>query len=136
MPTFAKPAYVWSGTEWVPVGPQIGAIATRWIKTAVGGETTLSGLDDNGLTLSYTPTFEQVYLNGVLLIRSEDYIATTGTSITSLTALAVDDVIQIITLDVTSIDNTYTQTQVDSAIDNAIDNAVDNIINPFFLAGM
>ena len=128
MPTFAKPAYVWDGSEWIPIGPQVGGVQTRWIYTATGGETSLSGTDDNGLSLSYTPGFEQVYLNGVLLIKDDDYTATTGTSITGLTALSVNDIIQIITLDVTSVDNTYTQSQVDAK--------VDGIIHPFFLAGI
>jgi hypothetical protein len=38
---------------------------------------------------------EQVYLNGILLVRSLDYTATNGTSITGLTALAADDFVQI-----------------------------------------
>jgi hypothetical protein len=40
---------------------------------------------------------EQVYLNGVLLVRTTDYTATTGTSITALAALAASDVLEIIT---------------------------------------
>jgi hypothetical protein len=47
--------------------------------------------------LSYIPGKEQVYLNGVLLVRTTDYTATSGTSITSLAALAADDVVDIIT---------------------------------------
>jgi hypothetical protein len=62
-----------------------------------GGETELTGLDEYGNTLSYIPGKEQVYLNGVLLVRTTDYTATSGTSITSLAALAADDVVDIIT---------------------------------------
>ena len=66
-----------------------------WRKTAVGGETSLSGYDNASQALSYTPGQEQVYLNGILLVRGSDYTATNGTSITGLTALVVDDFIQI-----------------------------------------
>jgi len=66
-----------------------------WRKTAVGGETSLSGYDNATQALSYTPGQEQVYLNGILLVRGSDYTATNGTSITGLTALVVDDFIQI-----------------------------------------
>ena len=66
-----------------------------WRKTAAGGETSLSGYDNASQALSYTPGQEQVYLNGILLVRGSDYTATNGTSITSLTALAVDDFVQI-----------------------------------------
>ena len=68
----------------------------RWKKTAVGGETTLSGADDNGTILAYTPGYEEVYKNGALLVRGTDYVATTGSSITGLSALSAGNVIQII----------------------------------------
>jgi hypothetical protein len=66
-----------------------------WRKTAAGSETSLSGYDNASQALSYTPGQEQVYLNGILLVRGSDYTATNGTSITGLTALAVDDFVQI-----------------------------------------
>lgn len=66
-----------------------------WRKTAAGGETSLSGYDNASQALSYTPGQEQVYLNGILLVRGSDYTATNGTSITGLTALAADDFVQI-----------------------------------------
>lgn len=66
-----------------------------WRKTATGGETSLSGYDNASQALSYTPGQEQVYLNGILLVRGSDYTATNGTSITGLTALAADDFVQV-----------------------------------------
>jgi hypothetical protein len=66
-----------------------------WRKTAAGSETSLSGYDNNNQALSYTPGQEQVYLNGILLVRGEDYTATNGTSITNLSALAANDYVQI-----------------------------------------
>lgn len=66
-----------------------------WRKTMSGGETSLSGYDNASQPLSYTPGQEQVYLNGILLVREDDYTATNGTSITGLTALAASDFVQI-----------------------------------------
>jgi hypothetical protein len=66
-----------------------------WRKTAAGAETSLSGYDNASQALSYTPGQEQVYLNGILLVRGDDYTATNGTSITGLSALAENDFIQI-----------------------------------------
>ena len=40
--------------------------------------------------------FRSVYLNGILLVRGDDYTATNGTSITGLTALAASDYVQIV----------------------------------------
>lgn len=66
-----------------------------WRKTAAGGETSLSGYDNASQALSYTPGQEQVYLNGILLVRGDDYTATNGTSITGLAALSENDFVQI-----------------------------------------
>lgn len=66
-----------------------------WRKTMSGGETSLSGYDNASQALSYTPGQEQVYLNGILLVRGDDYTATNGTSVTGLSALAASDFVQI-----------------------------------------
>ena len=110
MPT-SRPVYVYSGSEWIPIGPQISSVITRWTKTAAGSETSLSGADDSSRTLAYSVGYEQVYLNGVLLVRNSDYTASTGTSITGLTALTINDIVEIIILDVTAVEDTYTQAQ-------------------------
>ena len=110
MPT-SRPVYVYSGSEWIPIGPQISSVITRWTKTATGSETSLSGADDSSRTLAYSVGYEQVYLNGVLLVRNSDYTASTGTSITGLTALTINDIVDIIILDVTAVEDTYTQSQ-------------------------
>jgi hypothetical protein len=110
MPTFnttdPKPGYVYdSATDtWFPlVGIAPASQVDRWTKTAAGGETSLSGNDDNAVSLSYTAGTEQVYLNGVLLVRGQDYTATNGTTITALTALAASDVAEVVTFNPSNI---------------------------------
>ena len=49
--------------------------------TADNNQTTFTGADDNGSTLSYVPGGLQAYLNGILLVNNIDYTATDGTSI-------------------------------------------------------
>jgi len=66
-----------------------------WRYTAVGGETTLTGVDSTGTSLYYYPNQEQVFLNGVLLVRGVDYTAISGTSITGLAALVAGDTVQV-----------------------------------------
>ena len=110
MPTFnttdPKPGYVYdsSNDTWYPlVGIAPATQVDRWTKTAAGGETSLSGNDDNAVSLSYTSGTEQVYLNGVLLVRGQDYTATNGTTITGLTALAASDVAEVVTFNPSNI---------------------------------
>ena len=93
--TSAAAMYAWSGSAWASISST--AAIYRYRYTATGGETSKSGADDNGLTLSYIAGKEQVYLNGVLLVRTTDYNATSGTSITGLSALAAGDILEIIT---------------------------------------
>ena len=87
--------FAWTGSAWGSISSTADIYRFRF--TAAGGETSESGLDDNGLTLAYIPGKEQVYLNGVLLARTSDYTATNGTSISSLAALAAGDILEIIT---------------------------------------
>lgn len=85
---------VYNGASWQDALPNVSIV--RWKRTAIGGETTLVGLDDNNVTLTYTQEFEQVYLNGVLLTRGVDYTATNGNSITGLAALTAGDVVEVL----------------------------------------
>jgi hypothetical protein len=71
---------------------------TTWRKAASGGETSLTGTDDFSTTLAYTVGQEQVFINGVLLERGVDYTATTGSSITGLTALVASDIATVISV--------------------------------------
>jgi len=87
--------YAWTGSEWGSISSTADIYRYRF--TASGGETTISGVDANGLTLSYIPGKEQVYLNGVLLARTSDYTASNGSSITSLAALTAGDILEVIT---------------------------------------
>jgi hypothetical protein len=87
--------YAWTGSAWGSISSTADIYRFRY--TAAGGETSVSGADANGLTLAYIPGKEQVYLNGVLLARTSDYTATSGSTITSLAALAASDIVEIIT---------------------------------------
>jgi hypothetical protein len=82
-----------------------------------GGETSLSGTDNNSLALKYTPGYESVFINGVLQVRGSDYVATTGTTVTGLTALTANDVVMVESIIAYSVGDTYTQTQIGSLLD-------------------
>lgn len=114
-----KAMYAWNGTNWIPINAQNQVVnSTRWQKIATGGETTLSGLDDNSNSLIYSPGFEQVFLNGILLVRNSDYTASNGTSITGLAPISAGANIEIIALKQMNLVDVYNKDQVDSMIDN------------------
>jgi hypothetical protein len=109
--------FAWTGSAWGSISST--AAIFRYKYTAAGGETSESGSDDNGVTLSYLPAKEQVYLNGVLLVRGTDYVATNGTSIASLAALTAGDILEIIT---------FTAFDLATAIDKALFDAKGDIL--------
>lgn len=81
---------------------------------ASGGETSLSGADAGGRTLIYPVNYEVVYLNGVRLVRGQDYTATTGNSITGLSALASGDVVEIMVFQALDVADALSQGEADS----------------------
>ena len=113
----ANAMYAWTGSEWGSISST--AAIYRYRFNATGGETSVSGTDANGLTLSYIPGKAQVYLNGVLLVPTTDYTASNGTSITSLAALAASDILEVIT---------FTSFELASAIEETIFDAKGDIL--------
>ena len=117
--------YAWTGSEWGSISST--AAIYRYRFTASGGETSVSGTDANGLTLSYLPGKEQVYLNGVLLARTSDYTASNGTSITSLAALAASDIVEIITFTSFELAGAIEETIFDAKGDILVGTAADTV---------
>ena len=123
--TVSNAMYAWTGSEWGSISST--AAIYRYRFTASGGETSISGTDDNGLTLSYLPGKEQVYLNGVLLARTSDYTASNGTSLTSLAALAASDIVEIITFTSFELATALVSTDIDAKGDLFVGTAADTI---------
>jgi hypothetical protein len=123
--TVSNNMYAWSGSAWGSISST--AAIYRYRFNATGGETSLSGTDANGLTLSYMPGKEQVYLNGVLLVRTTDYNASNGTSITSLAALTSGDVVEIITFTSFELATAVSQTVFDAKGDLLVGVAADTV---------
>ena len=122
----------YDGSAWQTVAGlgQQGQAATSssiatWVKTASGGETSMSGNDDSSQPLSYTVGQELVYINGVLQKRGDDYTATTGNSITGLTALTAGDIVSVWTVNAFSVTNAISNTIVDAKGDLLVGTAAD-----------
>jgi hypothetical protein len=115
--------FAWNGSAWGSISSTAEIFRYKFVAT--GGETSVSGADANGLTLSYLAGKEQVYLNGVLLLRGTDYTASNGTSITSLAALAASDILEVITFTAfdlaTAISNTVFDAKGDLIVGTAAD---------------
>jgi hypothetical protein len=117
--------FAWTGSAWGSISSTAAIYRFRF--TAAGGETSLSGADDNGLTLSYLAGKEQVYLNGVLLARTSDYNATNGTSITGLSALVASDIVEIITFTAFELATALVSGDIDAKGDLFVGTAADTV---------
>jgi len=86
-------------------------VRDRFVYTASGSETSVSGADDNSRTLKFQDgTYVDVYLNGVLLLRDTDYNTSTANTIGSLTSLAASDIVEVVVYDVFTVADTVSKT--------------------------
>lgn len=118
----SEPTMPQTGDIWIDEDDDVptfdSSLYYRWTKTAVGGETTLSGQDNNLLVLKYSPGYESVFINGVLQVRGQDYVATTGNTITGLTALSLNDIVMVESVVSYSVADIYNKLEVDLKISN------------------
>jgi hypothetical protein len=114
----SEPVSPATGDIWIDSDDEVPSVDStlyyRWTKTMSGGETSLSGTDDNSLALEYTPGYESVFINGVLQVRGSDYVATDGTTVTGLTALTASDVVMVESIVAYSVGDTYTQSTLNT----------------------
>jgi len=76
---------------------------------ATAGQTEKTGL-------SYTPSFIEVYVNGVLLTDTTDFTATNGNSVTFTVALLLNDEVTVISLKTFTVADHYTKSDADTLL--------------------
>ena len=76
--------------------------AQRFTYTSASGGETVVSADDDGVPIGYTSGQVSVFLNGVKLVVGTDCIATNGSTITGLAALAASDVVEVVALSIFS----------------------------------
>jgi hypothetical protein len=99
-----------------PTGSAGSSAAITYSYSATAGQTTFSGTDLNSLTLAYTVGAEQVYLNGVLLVRTSDYTATNGTSVVLASGAVLNDTLLVVAYGTFTVANAYTKAESDALL--------------------
>ena len=90
--------------------PSFG-VRNRFVYVASSGDTSVSGADANGATLTFTDgAFVDVYLNGVLLKPTTDYNTSTANTIAGLSALNTSDEVTVVVYDVFAVADTVSAT--------------------------
>ena len=80
---------------------------TQYVFSISSNTTVISGQDDNNATLSYTDGTEDVFLNGVKLVKTSDYAATNTTAVTLQANAVASDVVVIKKTQVVAVSNTH-----------------------------
>ena len=93
--------------SYIGKSPHGTGVRSRYYYTAVGSETSLSGADDNGRTLTFSDgAYVDVLLNGTTLVAGTDYNTTTANTISGLSALVASDVVEVIVYDIFTVADT------------------------------
>ena len=92
--TISNAMQVYDGANWIAASASGVASMNLYEYTATAGQTTFTGADDNGNSISYIQGNEIVVLNGIILDPS-DYNSTSGTSIVLNVGAALNDLINV-----------------------------------------
>ena len=85
-------------------------VRNRFLYLASADDTSVSGADANGATLSFSDgAYVDVYLNGVLLKAGTDYNTNTANTIAGLSAMAANDEVTVIVYDIFAVADTVSQ---------------------------
>ena len=87
---------VYGSSGWQSAGSSVNGTSARFTYTITGTPTTVTGSDDNSNTLSYDSGFIDVFLNGVKQVNGVDITVTSGSSIVFATALANNDIVDVV----------------------------------------
>lgn len=85
-------------------------IIRRHTFTATSGQTNFVA------SVAFIDGYEQVYFNGLLLLKTTDYTTSSGTTVILGSAAAAGDIVEIVTITNLNSTNTYTQAEVDALL--------------------
>jgi hypothetical protein len=105
---------VYTASGWIAASSASVATLATFEFVATAGQTVFTGADANSATLSYVAPALIVTLNGVRLRPGDDYTATNGTSITLVSAAALNDELVVDAFGSFLVANTYTIAQTDA----------------------
>jgi hypothetical protein len=80
--------------------------------TATAGQTVFT------TSISFVDGYEQVYFNGMLLLKNSDYTVSSSNTVTLTSAAAVNDIIEVVTITNLNSVNTYTQSEITGYLAN------------------
>jgi hypothetical protein len=87
---------VYGASGWQNAGSSVNGTSQRYNYTATASQTTFTGADNGGNTLTYDAGYIDVYLNGVKLLNGTDVTVSSGTSVVLATGATAGDIVDIV----------------------------------------
>jgi hypothetical protein len=87
---------VYGSSGWQNAGSSVNGTSQRYNYTATASQTTFTGADNGGNTLTYDAGYIDVYLNGVKLLNGTDVTVTSGSSVVLASGATTGDVVDIV----------------------------------------
>ena len=113
---------VYDGANWIAASSSGNVSLYSYEYIATAGQTSFSGSDVNGQTLSYTANNIHVTYGG-LDIPKADYVATNGTTVVLDDGAVVGTIVRIVAFQSFVVANTYTQAQTNSLLAAKLDDS-------------
>jgi hypothetical protein len=110
---------VYGTSGWQNAGSSVNGTSQRFKYTATASQTTFTGADDDGNTLSYDAGFIDVFYNGVKLVNGTDVTVSSGNSVVLASAANLNDIIDIITYGTFELANFSASYITSGTLDNA-----------------
>ena len=87
---------IYTTSGWQTASDYVSALINRYHYTATNGQVVFTGADDFGLNLSFTTEANAfVFLNGIRIIKDQDYTLTNGNTLTLSVAANTGDLIYV-----------------------------------------
>lgn len=87
---------IYTTSGWQTASDYVSALINRYHYTATNGQTVFTGADDFNLSLSFTTEANAfVFLNGIRIIKDQDYTLTNGNTLTLSVAANTGDLIYV-----------------------------------------
>lgn len=113
---------------WVDASSASVATLVTYEYVATAGQTTFSGNDSNGVSLSYTVGAEVVLAQGAKLKRGVDYTASNGSSIVLVEGLGVGQELSVLAFGNFAVADTYLKSEADARFVNAAGDTVNGVL--------
>jgi hypothetical protein len=117
------------GAKYQADAPSSPAVGDIWIESDSDSDsfdpnllrrqafTATAGQTEFTTTVNFIEGYEQVYFNGLLLLRTTDYTTSNSNTVTLGAAAAVNDIVEIVTITNLNSVNTYTEAEIDALLE-------------------